>query len=338
MVSDDNLKKVTKSLQHAKFVLVISHAKPDGDTVGAALGLVAILQSLGKKAIPACVDPLDESLLFIPGARDYVLLDDNLVERITKEGGQTPDLLVYVDSDKASMFGDLAVKLLVWAKQQSIIQVINIDHHPTNNMFGTVNLVDVHAPSTASVIYKLVKTINHLLTPVVAQCLLAGVVSDTQALRTQNVNSSTLIEASELMRAGASYQEAVENLFYSRSPQEVKLTSEIASRFKQVEGSNVFYTAINSDDLSIDPDAESCARFVLATLQSIRNAKIVALFIYRGKDVTKVSLRSRHQYDISPLAIQYGGGGHKNAASFVLKETDLNQAMKLILPALAKVN
>jgi len=173
------------ALDGASTIIVLGHIRPDGDAVGAVLGLTLSLRLAGKAAIPVLVDGIPSRFRFLPGASDV---------QKTLEGEY--DLLVTVDCSDLERTG-------FPEELQSKKPDINIDHHPTNTQFAVTNLIDPQAAATTEIIYSLTEPLGLSIDDHVATNYLAGLVTDTLGFRTPNVTSTTLQIAAGLVDYGA---------------------------------------------------------------------------------------------------------------------------------------
>ncbi len=145
--------------EHDSF-LVTSHARPDGDAVGSALGAMHLLESMGKQVTVAFADPIPRPFAALAGA-----------ERIVHEqpaARADVALVLECDSIERTGFASLAGAL-----------VVNIDHHHSGTNFAAVNWIDPHAPAVGAMIYDLAVASGAALTPALACCLYAAVLTDT---------------------------------------------------------------------------------------------------------------------------------------------------------------
>ena len=171
--------------------LVISHHKPDGDTLGSASAVVSLGESLGKDVSWVGVDPLPDKYLFLPHAGKYQVI------REISPGSDDHMIIIALDTSNVarSVPGiDIA---------QNDFFILNIDHHGDNEMYGTFNCVDENASSTAELLFQLFKEEGIAISYDMAIALYTGIMTDTGNFSYDNTSSLTLKIASELVDIGA---------------------------------------------------------------------------------------------------------------------------------------
>lgn len=296
------MKEAVPLIRSAQRAYVASHLSPDGDAVGSVLGLGHALRELGLSATVALPEPAPTGFDFLPG-----------VEGLVQEppSGEE-DLLIVLDCTDPSRLGDLCRPALF-----TRLPVINIDHHATNDLFGTVNLVDARATSTAELVAGLVEALEVPFSPSIATCLLFGLVADTQGFRTPNTTPASLGCASRLLAAGADLQTINRRLFLSAPIAALCLEGEILAR-AQLDG-GIVWSVVDPALIAQCGARQEDAGGVVNRLAAAREARVSVLFKEWAPDETEVSIRSKPGVDISAAALRLGGGGHPQAAGATLR-------------------
>ena len=190
--------------------------------------------------------------------------------------------------------------------------MVNIDHHFTNSMFGTINLVRTEATATAEIIFDLLQEWEVLLDSVLATHLLTGIVTDTQSFSTPSTTPRILEVSSQLMKAGASLTEIHENYYKKREVETLHLWGRILAEM-QLDDQLVW--SVNTLDMrSRSHAAPDDGDGIVNLLATARQAKAAIMFTENEDGKIGISIRSRPGVDISPIAIHFGGGGHPQAA------------------------
>ena len=195
-------------LHNSRRPLLISHPRPDGDTVGSALALPLALIHLGKTPQLACIHPIPEALAYLPGATAY----QNAIPE-----DDAPDLVVAVDLSDLNRSGGIYRE--AWRGK---FPLLVIDHHETNEHFGDVNLVDPTAAATALPLTALIDALGVPLDGAMATCLLAAVLTDTRGLRTANTSPEVLRFVGRLIEAGGDYAGVMEKTLDSIPYQQMR--------------------------------------------------------------------------------------------------------------------
>ncbi len=299
MIAADDTRRALSFLMAAERPALITHRKPDGDALGAALGLRLALDSLGKRAIPVCRDPVPEQYCFLPGVASFV----TDVPRDT-------DAIVLLDcgSDHLAGFDVGGTPCL-----------LEIDHHRKSAPVDSrLTVYDPAASSTAEIIYELLTAWRWRLDRPLATCLLTGIISDTSAFQNANVSARTLAVAGALLRAGANRKEIVRHCFFTSSVPKLRLWGTAMARIDQnVQSSNIVSTVLTKEDIeecgAHPNDIEGLVNF----LNAIPGVPALLLLTDLHQGEVKGSFRTRaDDIDVSRLAGLLGGGGHKQAAGF----------------------
>ena len=177
----DSPRNILRAIKSAKSILVPLHLRPDGDSVGSALGCYHFLRGIGKKVVLVSADPIPESFGFITGVKRVRIGDPSQIDL------SRFDLLLFLDHAEA---GRLSRREDFSLPSQMI--VVNIDHHNSNDYFGKVNWVELTATSTAEILVSLVESLGGnkpLWDTEIATALLTGILSDTQSFQRFNCSS-----------------------------------------------------------------------------------------------------------------------------------------------------
>ena len=284
---------ICESFNRASNILVTAHVRPDGDAVGSLLGLGLALQEKGKSVELVLEDGVPASFKHLQGW-----------ELIRKKQESKPDLIVSVDCSDLSRLGNS----LGPGNQVDI----NIDHHITNLNFGHINLVDTRAVATAEILARRLPLWGYSISPATAAALLTGLITDSLGFRTSNMTAEALRKAADLMEAGANLPELYQLALVSRSFEAVKYWASGFSRLQRLD--RLVWTSITQADRRAAQYTGRDDAEMINILSAINDVDIVILFNEQGNGHIKVSWRSQPGFDITPLALQYGGGGHPAAA------------------------
>ncbi len=305
-----------KRLERAQRVLLLTHLGPDSDAIGSLLGVAHLLTAIGKTVVSACVDPAPEYTRFLPG-----------IETLTRDPSGAFDLVMSLDAADLGRLGALG------PRYQSEIQIV-IDHHFTNPGFGAVNLIDPQAASTAELVAAHVADLGLTLNASAAECLLAGIVGDTQGFRTASTTPATLGIAQQLVTAGADLSRTIDLSLHTRSYAAIRLWGEGLSRLKLQDGiawAVLPMAARRAAGYGGNGDAD-----LINLLSTVREARAVVMLTERADGRVKVSWRSRVGINVGALAATFGGGGHAQAAGAEV-DGPLEEAEKRILAATRQI-
>ena len=305
---------IQQMLHKANSLLLVSHIRPDGDAIGSLVGMGLALQAAGKSVQLVLEDPIPARYRFLKG-----------VELIQHAPGDPFDLGITLDcSDLGRLEG------LFRERQVDI----NIDHHITNENFARQNLVFPEAVATSAILAEMLPAWEFPLNADSASALTMGLVTDTNGFRTTGVTPETMELAARLMRLGADLPEIYHQSLVNQSLQNSKLWGLALTKLQQQDG--LVWTSITLEDRKSSGYAGRDDAEVTNFLTSVEGCKVAVLLNQQSTEKVKVSWRSRNHLDVSRLALQYGGGGHPNAAGAELA-LPLPQAEQEIIASTLKL-
>jgi bifunctional oligoribonuclease and PAP phosphatase NrnA len=307
------LEAVAEAIRANDRFLLTTHEGPDGDGLGSLLALHEILGQLGKDSVmflAAKEFPLPVEYRFLPLEEVFHEAPADVVDRV----------LVFLDC------GNIDRMPVEWLKRDGA-QVINIDHHHDNTRFGTVNLVDVEASCTAEIIYDLAVELGAEITPAIASALYVGLVTDTGKFMYENTDARAHRIAADLIEAGVEVDDTYRRL-YERVPiEKLRLIARALEKIERYEDGALAVTYIASEDYAVTGASEVLTEGVIDHVRALEGTSVAAVIRDKtdgGRAARKVSLRSTNgAVDVSAIAREYGGGGHRRAAGF---STDLSYA------------
>ena len=299
-------------LNHAHFC-ILTHARPDGDTLGSASALCAGLRQLGKTA----------HLLLNEGASPFL---NRCQLGLTKPEAAAGDTLVTVD---------VASPGLLPANAQPLVGNIGmrIDHHLSAASFTEQELVDYASAACGEIIYDLLLAMGCEMTKEIAWRLYIAISTDTGCFRYSNTSASTYRVAAACAETGADLYPITQELFDTTSISELKLQNWMVDHATFLCGGMAAVCAIPKEleESVSQEDLEGISGF----LRSIEGVKISAT-IRQTDTGSKMSVRAVPGFDASAVCRKFGGGGHKGAAGASLS-VSLEEAVKLACEALTEV-
>jgi len=278
-------------------ITLLTHSQPDGDGVSACATLDYILSRMGKKI--ETVYPNKPELNFKRCPQNILI----------NKHAQIPDLIIACDAAN--------YERLYFPDLFKSIPLINIDHHVSNSLNGKFNFVNGNSSSACEELYILLSSWNaNMIDQYVAECLLFGILYDSQLFHTQSTNSRTLKIAANLMDHGANLFQIKTELLSNKSYKVLILWGKLLSNIKVSPSKNAVWAVVTQQDLK-NAKVEMSSLIGFNNLMSQICDVDVTLFFYeteQGK--TKVSLRSKIM-DVNEFAKQFGGGGHTNSAGIL---------------------
>lgn len=303
-------------IQGATRPVLVIHQNPDGDALGAASALQEYLLSLKKSSVIFSSTPVPPKFAFLPHAAN-----------ISSEARifQDTDLIIVLDSGDLHYAG--VAKLIAGQEHK----IMNIDHHPTNSLYGILNLVQPTASSTSEIVYNFFRHNNIRLNHRMATALLTGIITDTDSFTNAAASISAFMVSSELIRAGGNLNQINQWVTKNKTINTLRLWGAVLSRLKKMEQAEITYTYITQADLKQyevpDSESEGLANF----LNNLDYGGAYLLLKETAEGKFRGSFRTtRDNIDVAAWAKRLGGGGHKKAAGFTA-EGPLEEILKKIL-------
>lgn len=309
-VLDNQVTRLREALDTARFVVLSGHTGPDGDTVGACLALHLVLKEGSKHARILFHDPVPKNLLFLPGSSS--------IERVDEEFqlDDEPDLAVVMDLSGLDRLGR-ARPFVERAKQ-----IVVFDHHePGKESFGDIRIVDPTAAATCLILYRALVALDLPIPGDVAQCLLAGIATDTGNFAFSNTTPEALRAAADLIERGGDISVIHEEVWNKRPLSAMRLLGLVLSRQEMhCEGRITLSHLLHEDYLAANATDEDTEGAVNELLR-VDGTVVAALVREVRPGRLRISVRSRGEYDVAEVCRRLGGGGHKNAAGCSLDGT-----------------
>ncbi len=289
---------VVAALQRAPGrALMLGHVHPDADVLGTLLGLGEALEHRGWSVVAGGPHPAPGVLGFLPGVERYQVL---------KALDGDFDVAVLTDCPNPDR-----TEGLIEAARRAAPVVVNIDHHPDNRRYGTVNWIDVGAAATGEMVYRLLVALGAPLTPSIATNLFTAVHTDTGSFRYSNVTADTFAIAAALTAAGARPEVVASALYERRAGDALRWLGESLARVRVSDDGRVAWLALPAGTV---PEAFVESEELVNYPRSIGTVKVACLLREIGGGRVKVSLRAKGEVDVNRIAAAFGGGGHVNAA------------------------
>ena len=285
---------ILSRLAEAKEILVTSHVRPDGDAVGALLGLGLALQDSGKKVQMVLADGVPSSFKHLEGAQQIKTAIDGKF-----------DTFITVDCADFKRTGK---------PFEAIGQPdINIDHHVTNEKFGRINLIEGEEVATSAILTNHLPIWGFQITRPIAAALLTGIITDTLGFRTSNVTPESLRQAAALMETGVDMPELYMRGLVRRSYAATRYWGGGLSKLSKKSG--IVWGTLTLEDRKAAGYSGNDDADLINIISAIDGFKVGMIFVEQSNQRIKISWRALEPgIDVSPIAKFFGGGGHAAAA------------------------
>jgi bifunctional oligoribonuclease and PAP phosphatase NrnA len=328
-VSDAQLTASTRErvlariVEDSRFALA-THEHPDGDALGSLVAMQELLSALGKDSV-MYVSPDD-----LPLPEEYqVFVLDAAIHAPPADIAQRTVVFLdcgNIDRNSASVLRDGA-------------HLLNIDHHHDNTRFGTVNHIVADASCTAEIVWDLMHGLDVSPTPVAAQALYIGLITDTGRFMYENTGPKAHLMAAELIEAGVDVADVYRRLYEEMPPEKLALMTLALGHLQRFDDGELTLASLTAEDFERTEAEEHYSEGVVDQLRALRGTKVAVLVraIMSGerRGQRKVSLRATgDDVDVSLIARAQGGGGHRRAAGFSTS-LELDELIAFLRPAVA---
>ena len=303
--------QITEALRKADNLLIVCHVFPDGDALGSQLALGEILESLGKKVYYYCEEFASTMYEFMPGSE--------------KLKNDLPDISIF----DAAVAVDCGDRFRLGHEMDTLLQIhpfIVIDHHAGHKDFGEISWVEADRSSTAEMIFDLALALKADISYNAAYCLFTAIVSDSGSFKYESTSAYTFYIASQLLNHGVVPSEVAGKLFDNYSVNRLRLLEKVLGSLELYkQGQIAFISATNEMFAASGAKPEDTEEFINLP-RALRSVKVAVFFKEAPDGYIKVSLRAKGECDVSQVASKYGGGGHRNAAGYRVKDRTMAEA------------
>lgn len=295
------LNDIKTKIEKADNIVIICHISPDGDTIGSGLALYKFLNNKNKKVELVCED--------VVGHKFDILLNGETIIKNDLSDDITFDLAICVDVATAERMGDLR-RFFYRAKDRMVI-----DHHKTNDFDSSCLYLKTDVTSVAEIMYSVLSFVDEsCIDKSVAECMYAGILTDSGAFYFPSTTANTHLVLSKLYSYGINANKIYYELFKKTPKNVFELHSTILKNAVFENNSQIAILTFKLEDFektnTTIHDTDGCINKVLDVDEVIISISIAEV----GENSYKVSFRSKGDVDVSICASRFGGGGHKNAA------------------------
>ncbi|WP_158750938.1 bifunctional oligoribonuclease/PAP phosphatase NrnA [Acidobacterium sp. S8] len=305
-----NIHAVLQAIEAGQRFLVSAHARPDGDAVGSMLACSMILEQLGKHVEMVSCDRVPLIYRSLPCA--------SAIRQVSRvDGNYDAVILLECDGIERSRLRGLEGRKL-----------INIDHHASGRTFGQVNWIDTEACAVAEMIYELAMLAGVHVTPEMANCLYAAVLTDTGSFCYEGIGAHTFDLAAELVRHGARSAVIAKDVYFSHPMSKMLLLGAALSTLRR-DGRIAWMWVTHEDMLrthAAEEDCEGLANYGIG----IAGVDVAIFLRELSNHRVRLSMRSKGDVNVARIAERFGGGGHQHASGCTL-DGPLPEAAEMIV-------
>ncbi|RED66074.1 DHH family phosphoesterase [Cohnella lupini] len=300
-----DLKEAAAFIRERDDFLIVSHVQPDGDAISSTVATGWLLEKLGKKFTMLNEGPVPSRLQFLWRSSDILTLEP---DGTVNQANRTYRNVICVD---CADFARVGKTKELFAQDA---ELLNIDHHPTNDGFGRVKLMKFHAAATAEILFELIDELGLKVDLDVATAIYTGLLTDTGGFRYSNTSPLVMTMASRLLEAGVKGPELAELLLERMTMGQLQVIQRGLSRLSFSPDQRIGWLWVNSEDLEETGASNEDLEGLVNYPRNIEGVEVGILFKQNGQESVKVSLRSAGRVNVAAVAQHFGGGGHVRAA------------------------
>ena len=320
MTGGDDTARAATLIAGAERISLACHVNPDGDALGSMLGLFHVLRAAGRDVVSSFPTPF----VVAPHYRELPGLD--LISK-PEDFPDEPELMITFDCGSLNRLGDLE------GAARAAHELVVIDHHISNDRYGTVNLVDPDAAASGWVVMQLVDELGLELTRDAAVCLYAALVCDTGRFQYATTTPAVFDMARRLTEFDVPVERLSRTLFEEHRFAYLQLLGDALHNAELVREQSFVWTAVTQEMLATHDVEMEEIEGLIDILRRVAEAEVTCVLKEEPGGEVRVSLRSLGAVDVRRIAEAHGGGGHRFAAGFT-SELDIPTVVARIRAAL----
>jgi len=308
------------ALEGADSFMVCTHIRPDGDAIGSMLAAGRLLRAMGKKVTMVCQDAVPEKYArFFEDAGQVISPD--------QAPGMHFDAALAVDVADEERMGS------AFALFQTADVTIQIDHHISNPCYAAYNAVDGKASATGEMIVQLYDALHIPMDQQAAAQLYAAISTDSGNFTFNSVSAQTFAAMQRLMESGLDISDVNRRLFKVRKRQQVAMLSHALDKLTFFAGGQGSYMYVTKEEIAAEEAQPDHLNAIVNYGLDIEGVCMTFMGDENPDGSWKISMRAVPGYDVSQIALRFGGGGHKLAAGCTMKMT-FDEAKEKLMSAM----
>ncbi len=311
-------------VQQRNRFIITSHMRADCDAIGSEIALARILESLGKTVAIVNSDEVPDHIQFMDPDNRVGVLGSTVPAEVLRAF----DAMIVVDTSAWMQLGPMGDVLRTFPGVRVVI-----DHHVSEDDMNALIFKDDRAEATGRLILQVAEAMGVDVTPPIAEPLFAAIATDTGWFRFSSVTADTFTALAKLTAAGASPANTFAQLFEQHSLGRLHLRGRILDHVKADCGDRMLWTYVTAADFRECGAQRTDTEDVINMLLTVKGVEAAVLFVELEPEVTKVSLRSRSEFNVNEVAALFGGGGHRQAAGVTFPGPRL-EAQQAVLDAM----
>ncbi|MDF2668063.1 MAG: bifunctional oligoribonuclease/PAP phosphatase NrnA [Paenibacillus sp.] len=285
--------------------LVVAHVNPDGDAASSTFAVGWLLKRLGKHFTMVNEDVMPRKFSYLWGYNQLMevadLSDDLIIEAV-----------ISVDCADESRIGKVRERFPV------DVPLLNIDHHPTNDYFGHVQLIREDAAATVELLFDLTAKLGVQMTRELAECIYTGLLTDTGGFRYSNTSPEVMRIASDLLQHGVQGHQLAETLLETITRSHIAVLQRALGTLSFAFEHKICWISVSAEDIELTKASPEDLEGLIQYPRNIEGVEVGLLFKQVDGNRVKISFRSSGNVDVAKVAKSFGGGGHVRASGCTL--------------------
>ncbi|KPU28386.1 3'-5' oligoribonuclease A [Caloranaerobacter sp. TR13] len=310
----DEIIKLKQKIDEAKYICLVSHIHPDGDSIGSLLGLGLALESINKKVAMLKIDDIPYKYRFLPGISKIKSYGEN----------EKFDLLIILDCSDLDRLGSFKY-IIDKAKY-----IVNIDHHISNTNYGDINIINHEASATGELVYNILKCLNLYIDKEIATCLYVAIATDTGSFRYDNTHSETHYIASKLLEKQIDLKRITFEVFQNKKLASTKLFIEALNTLNLYYDDKLAVVQVTQQMLKRNNAEFNDIDGIVEYIRDIETVEVACILKEIEKNEVKVGLRSKRYVNVADIAKVFQGGGHIRASGCTIY-SNITEAKELLV-------
>lgn len=299
-----------QAIDNAEHIVLIAHINPDADSLGSASAMYTHLMRLEKKVTLFCVtEQINPRLAFLPW-----------FDKMRHQFPKSTDLAISFDCGAYKRLG-----------VEVPCDLINIDHHKSNEAYGTINIIDTSAISTTQVLFDTFNTHDIKINPKMATALYAGLLDDSHGFLAPKTDARSFQMAAALTEAQADISTCAQALFHQNSLAALRLKGMMFEKMYLLFDARVVIHLVTREMMAASGGREVDCEAALEESLGLPHVELALMLRENRNGSIKGSLRSVGDLDVEHIAKNFGGGGHRHAAGLDVEGSTLDALYQKLL-------
>ena len=299
-----------QAIENAQHIVLIAHINPDADSFGSASAMYTHLMRLEKKVTLFCVtERINPRLSFLPW-----------FDKMRHQFPKSAELAISFDCGAYKRLG-----------VEVPCELINIDHHKSNEAYATINVIDTTAISTTQVLFDAFNKHGIKINPKMATALYAGLLDDSHGFLAPKTDARSFKMASALTEAKAEISACAQALFHHNSLAALRLKGMMFEKMYLLFDARVVIHLVTKEMMAITGGREVDCEAALEESMGLPHVELALMLRENRNGTVKGSLRSVGDLDVERIAKNFGGGGHRHAAGLDVEGSSLDALYQKLL-------